>query len=60
MYAFTALLAGSGNHRQGEGDGWKGLDATEKGKCKEPDNTAATLGNDQPVMTVWGEKSHLF
>jgi len=42
-HIFTAVLTGSSNHRQGEVDGWKGLDATEKANCKEPDNTAATL-----------------
>lgn len=47
LHIFTAVLTGSGNHRQGEGDGWKGLDATEKANCKEPDSAAATLGNCQ-------------
>lgn len=45
MHIFTAVLTGSSNHRRGEGDGWKGLGATEK--AKEPDNAAATLGNHQ-------------
>lgn len=44
---FTAALTGSSNHRQGEGDGCKGLDATEKAHCKEPDDAAATSGNHQ-------------
>lgn len=43
----TAVLTGEGNHRQGEGDGWTRLDATEKANCKEPDYAAATLGNHQ-------------
>lgn len=47
IHIFTAVLTGSGNHRRGEGDGWKGLDATAKASYKDPDNTAATLGNHQ-------------
>lgn len=47
IHVFTALLTGGGNHRQGGGDGGKGLDATQKASCKKPDNAAATLGNHQ-------------
>lgn len=51
IHVFTAVLTGRGNHRQG-GDGWKGLDATQKANCKKPDNAAASLGNHQ-LWWLW-------
>lgn len=51
-HIFTVVLTSSGNHRQGEGDGWKQPDATES-KLRG----AWLFGESSAVTAVWGEKS---
>lgn len=51
---FTAVLTGRGNHRQGEGEGWKGLDATE-GNLQGAWQFSSHFGESSAVIAVWGE-----